>query len=329
MQLVESKTGQISFANTYDIRPRDLAPNAYLTNFAVDFGNKMDSFIADKVAPRYKVDEQKIKYKKYDRGEAFRFKANQGLWVRGTRTDEVLLSGTDVEASCESYGMHVFIHKHERGKNYINTQLRKTKKLEHSFAMVRELRLATLLRDTNNVGAGHFVTLAGNDQWSSTNAASQPFDDLKTAAEAIINDTGQAPNFYIIPYSVAIALLNHSTFTDRYKYWKSTSEHVALPPIFDMEPIIAKARYNSAAMNAAATQEPIWGKDVICAYIEGLDLLDEETCHMATTFDHADMSGVFSWYDNGLSGDFIQREEMILEKIIGEFSFYIIKDAIA
>ena len=122
-----------------------------------------------------------------------------------------------------------------------------------------ETRVAKLLTTAANFPAGSKVTLSGTDQWSSTDAASDPIEDIEVGREAI----GKDPNKLILGRQVLTQLKKHSKITGRLRTTKTGIATLKdLEEIFEIQILVGRGVKRASEANSC-----IWGKHAVLAHI--------------------------------------------------------------
>lgn len=138
----------------------------------------------------------------------------------------------------------------------------------------RERRIATKLFTGGNWGTN--TTLAGTDQWSDF-VNSDPAEDVNTAIDAVLQNTGFRPNTMLVGQQVWSKLRIHPDGLDRYKHTQTgvmtaamVAEWLGIERL-----LIGAATRNSAAEGAAFSGSFIWGKHALIAYVTGNPSISE------------------------------------------------------
>ena len=146
------------------------------------------------------------------------------------------------------------------------------RKTQNIIALRKEYAQAVLATTAANFPASNKVTLAGNDQWSAVDVASNPSEDIETAKEAVRQKIGRRPNTLVMGPAVWAKLKYHATLLDRIKYSSRdslTTEMLAqlweIPRV-----IVGEAVY----LSGAGIQTDVWGKSVVLAFTEIGSLAD-------------------------------------------------------
>ena len=131
------------------------------------------------------------------------------------------------------------------------------------MANEREKQAADLALDANSYDANHKETLSGTDLWS--NSASNPFEIVNDAREAVRKSIGKKPNVFTLGPSALMFLRNHPKVLDRIS---TTVDRVPatieqLQRLFEIERIVeGEATYYDDKLGFV----DMWGDDAILAF---------------------------------------------------------------
>ncbi len=143
-----------------------------------------------------------------------------------------------------------------------------TERLVGTIQLNREIVMNTMVTTVGNYATGHSTTLAGTAQWSDyTN--SDPFTNVKTARKAIQDKLFREPNTAIMGWDVAWQMEDHPKFLSRLNQAGiiQTTEQTFSKLLRVPQVIVARGYYNTAGYNAVANMQPLWGKDVLFAFV--------------------------------------------------------------
>lgn len=152
-------------------------------------------------------------------------------------------------------------------------RMTRTKQTVDELALEREVNLSTKLLNSSNYPTGYSVTLGAGDVW--TSSGGDPLGVIETAKNKLADGSGSADdtgnvfaNAFVCDYVGWNALATHTDLLDFTKYVEKGRLTVqGFIEIFDLVPIIAKARYK----NAAGVMTPVWSDAGIVCYIKGID----------------------------------------------------------
>ncbi len=131
----------------------------------------------------------------------------------------------------------------------------------------REKQCADLALTAASYGASNKVTLAGTDQWS--DPASDPFDDIRSAREAIRAQIGVRPNVLVVGPKVFSALSNHPDVLARLRGGagadstdRAPATLAELARVFDLQQVIE----GGAIYHNGTAFVDVWGTFAVLAY---------------------------------------------------------------
>lgn len=138
------------------------------------------------------------------------------------------------------------------------------RRVQNIMELEREKDAADQATTAANYPAGSKITLAGVDQWSSTDVASNPFDDINTGREAIRSKIGAYPNVMTVSPKVLTALRSHSLVIARLNMAndKTPATIAQLQALFEIPQIVV----GGAVYHTGTAFADVWGKHAILAY---------------------------------------------------------------
>lgn len=179
-----------------------------LSNVAVKYRN--ERFIHDKVFPMVPVKKQSDVYRTYNRNWQI---PETRRAIGGLAREHQFEIGTS-QYTLQKEALKSFVPD-TAADNYDITDLRSdvTEELTEKIMMRKESDCAALFTTTSwSLGA----SLAADATWVTGSALPIPLFD--TAAATVVGNSGQRPNYAIIPLDSYNALKNHTTVVDRVKY---------------------------------------------------------------------------------------------------------------
>lgn len=228
--------------------------------------------IADDVLTPLTSDQTTGKIGKYGNGH-LRIQANTKIVGKGKYPRIDLVTRDSDVYDIEENGLSDVV----TAKDYLNVEdpfsaeSDTTTMLTVSMRLGREKALADTLTNTSNLTNN--VTLAGNDQYNNlSHSDSDPLGDANTANGTILDAIGMEANTLIIPVKVARALRYHDKLLDKLGFKENrpgglTDEELARAFSVDRV-LIPRAVYNNAEEGQTDDIQPVWGKDMIFAYID-------------------------------------------------------------
>lgn len=205
----------------------DVYVNIPLTQIAIAFMQKADSFISDKVFPNIPVDQQSAVYATYDRSFWYRSEAQ----LRGPGAESAG-SGWAVDFNSSYFAKVYAVHKdvddqtRANQTGVINLDRDATRWCSTQMMLKRELVWASQFFTTGvwtgGAGAVDMTGVPGAPganqfkQWDQ--AGSTPIEDIQQKQTEIGEGTGYTPNILVLSPYVFNRLRAHAEFLDRIKY---------------------------------------------------------------------------------------------------------------
>lgn len=230
----------------------------HLTGIAIAYRNRR--MIADSVLPKITVGKQDFKWWEYAIAEAFTL-PDTHVGRRG-RPAEIEFNATEKSASTFDYALDDPIPQNDidnAGPTY-NPVARAVEGLSDLIELAREKRVADLVFALATYLSTQRVTLAGNDQWSSTDPASDPIADIVLGLETPL----VRPNVMVIGRSAYTTLAMHPKIVGALSTSGSTvgiAKKQAIADLFELEEIhVGESFINTAKKGQAASYSRVWGK---------------------------------------------------------------------
>lgn len=306
---------------------RDIHVDAALTNFAI--GYHPGNFVAERVAPPVKVNNESDKYYIWDRQSAFQVGPDAD-GKRSLRADKSESRMIDFGLSTATYQAEEYAYKilvSDREKKNADSVLKlrdsKRRRLQDLLMLEQELRIATLLTTAANWDSSH-TSDPGN--WGTgTPTIEKNIDDAKIVVRRAI---GFEPNTIIIPDAVAKAVKRDSTVRDLIKYTHSDLlVNGDLPPrLWNLDVIIPGSSYTSAAEGASSvTYSDVWGEHVVLLYVDPAPVIDSPTA--VKVFRSEDWQ-VNTWRESKLKSEAIEVSVVQDEVLTSNISGYLLTDVL-
>lgn len=304
-----------------------------LANAAVEYKN--DKFIANDLVPAFTVPFASGKYTAFDKKDRFtRVKTLRGPKGEANTVD---WNTTEQPYACDDHALKDFISsKMERNNNKIlNLRTKVTERVTDLLLLEREILTAEQAFTYANFGTAFRTTLSGSAQLSEY-TTSDPLAQIDAAKAACFAD----PNVIVMGKQVYDVLKRHPQLLDHVKGGstnadpaKVTLENMA--EVFEVDRIIVgAAKYNTANKGQTASFDYIWGKHILCAYVDPKAGLDGIT--WAKTFGEDFQGGAQNmrvrpyWDDKtGGGGTWIEVELSMAISVVCSDLAYLIKDAVA
>jgi hypothetical protein len=309
--------------------------DAILGNISTAYIQEQKNFIATKVFPIVQVGKQSNKYYTYDKAQFFADDAQR----RGDGTES---AGSGYKLSTDSYLCDVYaLHKdigHLTMGNFDNP----LDPMRDATEFITQQMLQRMERQwvTDYFGTsiwGTDVTLSGTSQWSDE-TGSNPIDDMETAKETILKNTGFLPNTLVLGYQVFRKLKHHPDIVDRIKY---TSSNVVtadlLGRIFEIDRVlVSSAVKNTANENATASMSFTHGKSALVAYVAPRPGVMTPSAGYCFSWSNLAQNGglgspvtISKWYDDDRKAWRVEGESAWDNKVVGSDLGYFIASAVA
>jgi len=237
--------------------------NPTLTGIALAYQN--GAFVADRVLPRVTVGGQLYKWNQYTTEE--RFTIPDTLTGRKGRVNEVEFTHSEKESSTKDYGLEdpIPMYDIEAARNsQFNPLGHATEMLTELILLDREKRVANMVMDPANFGAGYKEALTGTDVW--TDPASQPLVQLADAIES----TMMRCNVLTINGNAALALRRNPSVVKAFNGTTGSDGLVPLEFIREVleldEIIVGRGKYNAANKGQAMNLNKVWGNHALLSY---------------------------------------------------------------
>lgn len=317
---------------------------AFLQGIALRFASPQ--LVADRLAPRRRVNKQSDKYRKFGKDALYQYEAS---WAPGAIPNAI-----KTEFSEDSYFAMIRKLRHQ----LLDTEVRNadddldlrnlyTERVMLALRIAREARVATLFTTSANYAGSHVITKAGAAEWDAAGVINtvQPITDLEALIAVITQDAfvGRGDLSVAIPDQVMNKAIRHnSAIRDYFKYTTGgvlTSDILAAL-LGVKEVIVVQGQAVAAGPQNAAldiitgiTTTYLWG-DNVWVGVAGGALNTEYT--FAQSFNWAEETGgadvqirQYRMADEGQEGDWIESKEAIDEKIVANFAGGVIKNALA
>lgn len=342
---------------SYD--PGTLYVDPILTNFSVGWAD--ETLYADRLAPETPVRTQSGRYRVYDRSHWLIYRSRREpateantiqnrKWSEDTfKTQEHSLQAEITEEERQELNSQGGLANDVFGGDLqIDPERDATEDVIRSIQLERELKVATLFRDTAQYPGSHTVTLAGAQKWSDytyvtagdeTSIVSNPVGNLKTAFQRIYLDTGRWPNTLIVPFDATGVIENHPRVYKRFQNFALTDptawqKLMGLPDAAtaNLQIFVVDSKYNSAD-NVDDTESIVsfWGQDVWVGLVDRTP--GQRTMTFAKTFAQIYPNGTTkptdSWYVQGRKVDIVRTSYKYDIKIVSGVAGYLIKNAVA
>jgi hypothetical protein len=287
-----------------------------LSNLSVQYKNP--DYIADKVAPMVKVQNDTDKYRVYSRD----FRLPETI-----RRDGAEARSHDFAVSTASYILEEHALKSlvtdRAARNYdlASLQADVTEDLTDAIMLRKEKTVADLFTSTN---FSLNVSLATANQFSLNTTTSNPITYFDTACTTVLANSGYLPNKAVMERSVMLNQKNHTSIAERVKYVSSEITKNTLAALYDIpEILIGVAQIDSAAEGVTDSIGNIWPDNIGVMYVA--PSASPRKPSSLYTF-QAERMGVRRWRDEKVKGEWIEVGTDFDCKIVASLAAYLIKD---
>lgn len=287
---------------------------------AIALGFKNTGFIADLVAPRVDVLEEKFKWTEYNTEE--RFTVPSTVVGRKGRVNQIEFTAKEHIDSVVDYGLEDVIPQADidAAKNHptIDPEGQAAFKLAELIALEREVRVVNQVMNAANYT--HSQTLKKADKWneSSSNVINQITDAMNTPLVT--------PNELVLGTAELLALRRHPQLV---KAFNGSSGSDGLVPVSFIEELfgltirVGTARYNAARKGQPGSITPLWSGGAALIYTKPAAQLKDDVTFMLTAQYGTKVSG--SWDDRNIGlrgGKVVRTGESVKEIVISKDAGY-------
>lgn len=294
--------------------------NQLLSNVSVQYKNT--DYIADKVFPKIGVTKDTDLYRVYDRN----FKIPETRRAPKGVANEFGFEFSTSSYALEQHALKDYVGVDEEEQNDQGSlQVDTTESLTDVILRRMELSVANLFTSTN---WSLNVSLSTAQQFSLNSITSDPVQTFDTATTVVIQNSGQAVNFGILPRDGMVAVKNHVSILDRVKY---TSSDVSLEMIKGLlglkELLVPTAVQDTALPGLTPTIAPFFADFAFVGWkpASGGGIKTPSCGYM---FERS-APRVRSWFDNERNATAIEVEVKFQPKIVASLTGYLIKDTMA
>lgn len=304
--------------------------NTQRTALAIAYNNA--NYIADLVLPRAQVGLKTFEYYSYPVAEAFTLPDTKV--GRKSEPGIINLSGTATTATCDDFALDDVLPNDDikNAPPGMDPLGRSTEQLTDYILLDREVRAAALVFGAANYPNGYKVTLAGNDQWDSGDAAADPIADINTALDTPL----VRPNKLVFGQQVWNVVRTHSNIVaavNRNNGTKGIATREDVANLFEVEEVIVgQSRLNTAKPGQTVSLSRVWGKFCAAIYVnKNFSLATKGGISWGATAQYGTrVSGELPAPRIGLNGAVINRVgESVKELVIASQAGYLISGAIA
>ena len=290
-----------------------------LSGISVKYQNK--NFIAMEVFPEIPVVHDSDKFRVYDRN----FRLPETARANKAEARQHSFAVSTASYVLEEHALVDYVTDRDKA-NYDNADLRAdtTEELTDKILLRMEKSVADLFTSTS---WSQNLSLSAAQQWSADTTTSNPIPQMDTAGTVILENSGLAKSYGIIPHRAMIAAKNHSSIIDRIKYTNVNITEAMLAGLFDLPKLLVpKAVLDTAAEGISSTIVPIWGDNVFVGYRP--DSAGPLKASAGYVF-RSKKPLVKGWRAEPREADAIEVGMRYQARVVASFAGYLIKDALA
>lgn len=247
--------------------PSDVHVDAALTDISIAYAQEEVRFIANRVFPAVPVNHQTNKFHKFDKNDWFRDDAVTKR-APGSESSGSGFGLSTGSYSCDVWATHIDIDDQVRGNSDPSVPVDDAAaKLVTQRMMIRRERQFASDYFNTGVWATDKVGVTDFSQWD--DGSSDPENDIDTAGETILQNTGFLPNTLVVQMQVHNALKRHPLIKDRFKY---TSGNSITPDMIAAflgidNYIVGMAAYATNNEDGTETYAFAMGKNALLCYV--------------------------------------------------------------
>lgn len=317
--------------------------NTLLSQFSIQY--HPTGFIAEQVFPVVPVAKESDLYLSWDKGQAVRVLRSDGygsLRADKTESKQVDFGGTWTNYKAQEWALKTAISDREKANadSAFNLETSKVRGTQDLVLLDYEIRVAKICTTVANYGANNVVTNAAATQWNNSGFASLTSTGSGHSAIAQqilagrnamrISSLGLLPNTIIIPYAVAMVMVNDPGFIDLVKYQMQNlndTENVLPPKLWGMDVLIPRGEFVTTQEGEAVSPSDVWGKNVVMLYVDKNPGIGTLTFGMTL---RQRPWQVKTWRQEWIAGTtFYEPSFVQIEKLITADCGYLIASAIA
>lgn len=242
---------------------RDVHPtNQALARISIAYKNQ--DYIADQVFPTVTVQKKSDYYFRY--GKDFWFRDRAKPRAPGARADRADYAIDTASYVCLNYSLAHGIPDEVRDNADAPLQpdVEAAEFISDGLDLSREIRVATIICSSTGWSTANTPSI----QWSADN--SDPWNDIMTAIDGVVGNTGRMPNVGVMAWPTWRYLANHPDFLDRIKYTRSSGklELSDLQAWFNLEKLlVGLARKEVSQEGVTSSMQWVWDDDFWVGYV--------------------------------------------------------------
>lgn len=300
----------------------EIRQNLPLSNLSMEFGNKMEDFIADKILPKLPHGNPK------GRAAEFPIFGKEDQTIKGDVERRPRTSAAEIDYSItwEPYATKEYalckgmdVQEMDESTDPLQPAMDATRKLTKSLLLQREKRVIDMITAYGTTFASYKQALAAYN--SSTNKTYVNLDDYTNSdpnkifaalKQVVKQNCGQMPNTIILSPDMERVIANHPKVLDLRKYSAAVPSPDLLPDgwLGFKNILRASATYNATA--SSTTGAYLMGNYAVLAYIDPNP--GKTTLSLGYTFIKHDFS-VREWFNEEKKTQYVEASHDIAEKI--------------
>ena len=297
---------------------------------AISVGYSNDMYVADMVLPRVPVMRKEFRYHEYPIDESFTVPETRV--GRRSRPTMVHFTASEKSAACEDYGLEDAIPDDD----VRNTPMQAADPISRSVMMLtdllmidREQRVANLVFADSAYGPANKTTLAGNDQWSSDHASSDPVEDIVDAIEQMI----VKPTHMVLGSEVWKSLRTHKAIlksVNRNDGDAGIASREMVQDLLEVEIVVGQAWINRAKRGQDASLRRVWGKHALLYRADpNADAMGPPTLGITAEYRGREVRTGFNPRMGARGAHEIRVIDTCEERIIANRAGYLFRDAVS
>lgn len=303
--------------------PRD----AHLTTIARAYKNPDVTLIADEVFPRVPVGKRVFRHYEYPLEQGFQV-PNTFVGERGT-VRQVELKGTQVEKSCEDFGIDIPLTKSDidDAPKGVNPREKATEAATNIVLLDREKRAAELAFTAGNWPLKIDLSGGGNEQWSAASPTKNPLKIISDGFDAC----AMRPNILALGQAVWSALRFHPLVLEAaFGATGGALTKERLAELLEIEKVIVGAGLvNNVKPGKTPSLVHVWGKHALGFYRDR-QANTSGGITMGYTAEYGTRFAGSKPVDMGLAGgELVRAGETVKEVIVADRAAYFFQNAVA
>lgn len=289
--------------------------NRVLSNVSVEF--KVPGFVAEKIVPRQKVENETDVYYEFDRSH---FRPAETLRADGTQENLATGGWITRPYMIEAHGLRDYITKRMRqnADPGLDLDVSVTHRLTELLKLDLELRV---------VGPNGLIRTAGNNagsvnaNWTDYTTAS-PRDTVNTGISVVQASAGVQPNTLVASPETLRKMTQIAEYREEYKYVTDIRNTDLPTKLYGLDVVVAEGLYDTSVKGEAPSLSYIMGGDIWIGYVKkgGLGVRD---LTYATLFYTEQYTRKF--YDDDIESDVIAVNDNYDPRLIARECGYLIQ----